>query len=160
MEVYFVTKRSMIILNQRNIWACASVAMLGALKRMKPEIDHVTLLQEVLLAKESHLTYQRAAAWFQKKWLIKWIKPVKYSPFILRKQPLLTWLVNVDWNKTAEIPYNLTFQDRDTLWSHFVYIDSPGRIVNSYWESWWDNGCFYFKQNQIRNMKQMVAIIL
>jgi len=56
-----------VILDQGNIGACAAVAMLGALKRMKPEIDHATLLQEVLLAKEAHLTYQRAAAWFQKK---------------------------------------------------------------------------------------------
>ena len=149
-----------MILDQKQYTACAAVAMLGALKCMRPEIDHVSLLAEVLKAKEAHLTYQRAAAWFQKKWLIKWIKPVKYSPFLLKKQPLLTWLVNVDWNTTKQSPYQLAFKDRNTIGSHFVYIDSPGRVVNSWWESWWDNGCFYFKQNQIRNMKQMFVIIL
>ncbi len=55
------------ILNQGNIGACASVAMLGALVRMKPDIEHESILKEVLKDKSSHLTYQRASAWFIKK---------------------------------------------------------------------------------------------
>ena len=59
------------ILNQGNIGACASVAILGALIRMKPDIDHEAILKEVLQDKSAHLTYQRASNWFVKKGLIK-----------------------------------------------------------------------------------------
>jgi hypothetical protein len=55
------------ILNQGKIGACASVAMLGALVRMKPDIDHEAILKEVLQDKSARLTYQRASAWFIKK---------------------------------------------------------------------------------------------
>ena len=55
------------ILQQNNIGACASVAMLGALVRMKPDIDHEAILKEVLQDKSARLTYQRASAWFIKK---------------------------------------------------------------------------------------------
>jgi len=40
--------------------------MLGALVRMKPDIDHEAILKEVLQDKSAHLTYQRASAWFKK----------------------------------------------------------------------------------------------
>ena len=113
--------KTIMILQQWNIWACASVSMLGALKRMNPEIDHESLLKEVLADKSSQLTYQRASAWFVRKWLIKWIRPVTYSHFLAKKQPILTWLVGVDWVTTASTK-NLTLKNNWEINSHFIHI--------------------------------------
>lgn len=148
-----------MILNQGNIWACASVSMLGALKRMKPEIDEQAILQEVLKDKSLHLTYQRAITYFQKKWLAKWIKPVKYSPFLARKQPILTWLVGVDWVTTASTK-KLTFKGDSSVNSHFVHICAPWVMANSWGDKWWDKWYFYFEQSQIRRMKQCFILII
>ena len=152
--------KTIMILNQGNIWACASVSMLGALKRMKPEIDHESLLKEVLADKSCHFTYQRASAWFVRKWLIKWIRRCTYSPFLLKKQPILTGLVNVDWKLTGSSPYALKFEDREILGSHFVHIVELWKIANSYGSEWGDHWYFYFEQSQVKRMKQMFAIVL
>lgn len=149
-----------MILDQKQYTACASVSMLGALKRMKPEIDHESLLKEVLADKSSQLTYQRAAAWFVRKWLIKWIRPVTYSPFIAKKMPILTWVVNADWESIGSPPYALKFKDKETIASHFVHIVEPWKIANSWGSEWGDHWYFYFQQNQIRNMKQCFVIVL
>ncbi len=151
--------QSGVILQQWNIWACASASMLGALKRMKPEIDHESLLKEVLADKSSQLTYQRAAGWFMRKWLIKWIRPVKYSPFIAKKQPILTWLVGVDWVTTASTK-NLTFKNNWEINSHFIHISAPWVIANSWGDQWGDKWYFYFEQSQIRRFKQCFVIVL
>jgi len=148
------------ILQQGNIWACASVAMLGALVRMKPDIDHEAILKEVLQVKSAHLTYQRASAWFIKKWLIKWIKPVKYSPFLAKKTPILTGVTNADWKVTGSPPYVLKFENRQTLGSHFICIVWPNKVANSWGESFWDKWYFYFENKDIKRFKQCFVLII
>lgn len=148
------------ILDQKWYWACASVAMLGALVRMKPDIDHESILKEVLKDKSAHLTYQRASAWFQARGLIKWIKPVKYSPFLAKKTPILTGVTNADWKLTGSPPYVLKFENRQTLGSHFICIVWANKIVNSWGSEWGDKWYFYFEQKDIRRFKQCFVLII
>lgn len=148
-----------VILQQWNIGWCAVVSMLGALKRMKPEIDEKALLEEVLKDKSSHLTYQRAIWFFQKKGLAKWIRPVKYSPFLAKKQPILTGIVGADWVTTAKT-HKLAFKDDWATNSHFVHICAPWVMANSWGAEWWDKWYFYFDQSQVRRMKQCFVLII
>lgn len=144
-------------------WSCAWVSMLGALKLMRPEIDEQSLLKELTQDKSYNTSYMNAVKFFQKKWLIKWIKPVIYSPFVLKKQPIITWFSWVDWNETNKPPYKVKFHPADYKWylgSHYTYIVSPWKMVNSWWKEWWDNGCFYFESKDLRKLKQCFILIL
>lgn len=148
-----------IILNQGNIWACAAVSMLWALKILRPNIDEQSLIIDVLADKSTHLTYQRAVKFFQKRWLIQNIVPIKYTPYIADRMPILTWASGIDWVRTWSPPYLLEFL-QEVKWSHFFFIYWKWRIINSWWNKWWDEWCCYFDITQINMFKQCWRIVL
>lgn len=78
------------ILNQGKHPECAGFSILGALLCMNPTIDYQKIAKEIIDEDGNALTLQRASNWFIKKGYIRGIRPVKYSPFLLKKQPLLT----------------------------------------------------------------------
>lgn len=149
-----------IILDQWRTWECAGYSILWALIHMKPDIDYKKIEKELLEEDWNSFTLKIAEKWFVKKWYIKWLRKCTYSPLLLKKQPIITWVTNLDWWRTWKPPYMLTFEKRATLWTHYLILIAHGKWQNSAWESWGDKGCFYFTQNQLRNMKQMFAIIL
>jgi hypothetical protein len=148
------------ILNQLTYWECAGFSILWALIRMRPDTDHAKIARELIEEDGNSFTLQIASKWFVKKWYIKGIRPCTYSTILLKRQPIITWFTNFDWEVSGKPPYKMTFQKRVTLWSHYVIIDKPGRCANSAWDSWWDHGYFYFDQSQIKSFKQMFTLVL
>jgi len=150
----------MTILNQWNQGECAGFSILGALCHMKPDTDYVKIGNELISEKWNELTLQIASKWFIKKGYIKSLDPCGYSPFILKKKPIITWASNVDWIKTWQPPYMLTFKEGNTgfIWSHYFIITELWVIQNSWGENWWDKWYFYFKSDQKSKFKQMFTI--
>lgn len=151
---------SPIILNQWQHGECAGFSILGALTYTHPHLDHARIAKELIDEDWNSFTLKIAEKWFIKKGYMKWLRRCTYSPFLLRKQPIITGFTNVNWAVTGSAPYMLTYEKRVTVWSHYGIIVSPWKVQNSYWPDWGDHGFFYFQSNQIRNMKQMFAIIL
>lgn len=134
-----------MIFNQEKSQNCMWFAILGALYIMNPSIDYAKIASEL---QEDHawlLTPPRALNWFKSRGYIKWIKYCTLSPFIIKKQPIITGLTGVDWQKTGTAPYNVIMDnDNNSHWFVAVgYNDSLLTLQNSWWQSWWDHGYFY-----------------
>lgn len=158
-ENYYLSQRCMmvhtpVILNQGKTWECAWFAILTALVRMNPSIDYRKISRELIEEDGNSFTFQRAYKWFIKKWYIKDVQECTYSPFVLKKQPIICRLNSVDWATTGKPPYMLSFSNVQRMAWHYVCIDGPGRIANSYGDKWGDRWYFYFTQSQLRDIRR------
>lgn len=137
---------------------CSGFSILWALLRIKPDTDYIKIAKEIIDEEWNSISIMNASAWFIKKWYIKGIRRVKYTPFMSKKNPIITSIRWTDWNKTRIAPFMLTFKTTDTSWSHYVCIDSPWKIVNSWWESFGDKWYFYFTPDQVKKFGQCFII--
>ena len=134
-----------MIFNQWPYGECMWFAILGALKIMNPNIDHEKIARELNEDPAGLLTPTKASKWYVDRGYIKWIKFCTLSPFLIKKQPIITGLTGVDWKKTGTAPYNVIMDnDNNSHWFVAVwYGDSSLILQNSWWQSWWDYGYFY-----------------
>lgn len=152
------------ILNQWQYWECAWYSILACLIRMKDWVDSEKIQKELIAEKWNELTMRSASEWFIKKGYIKWIRKATYSKSLMRRQPLITQLFNVNWNETNTPPYTLKFGDRAQVGSHWVCI-STEVIANSHGANMYDHGYCYFTEEQVTDprrwsFKQFYAIIV
>ena len=157
--VYF----QVMILNQWNIGACGGYAFLGALSQKLPDLDIKPLLEEVNRNPKIRATYASMEKWLISKWIIKWLRPCTYSPFLQLREPILTGASGVLWEEVGKPRYTLVFKDKNP-WTyqnaHFFFLPKSGRYKwqNSWGEEWWDKGYFYFLPAQVKRLKQMFTI--
>lgn len=140
-------------------WECSWFAILWALSVMRPTTDVDKIAKEIIDEDGNSAGIMAAANWFIKKGYIKGIKPCTYSPRLLRTTPIITSLRNVDWQITGTSPYKLTYLKEKKYNSHYLFIKSPWVFVNS-WGEWWDKGCFYFEQKQVKTFGQTFILVL
>lgn len=140
------------ILNQWQYWECAWFAILWCLLRMKDGLDYITIAKELIEEKWNELNMKSASEWFVKKWYIKWIRKASYSKPLMKRQPLITQLFNVNWEETNKSPYFIVFGGREKVWSHWVCI-SDWIIANSHGSDRYDKWYCYFTEEQRKVMK-------
>lgn len=146
------------ILNQWREWECAFFAVLACLMRMK-EIDVDKIIEEARPDFNKMMTIKMVANWMKKKWYVKDIVPYRYNPVLLPNIPLIARIYRVDWINTNKEPYKLVIGEKNTN-AHYVCITDKWTCVNSWWESWWDNGYFYFDKSQLPAFSFIHRIIL
>ena len=139
---------------------CAWFSILWALCRMKPDTDHEKISKEIIEESGNSASITSASAWFVRKWYIKWIMPCSYSPFLLKKMPIITSIRNVDWIETGKPPYKLTYLTQKNYASHYLAMVWPNTFVNSWGETFWDKWYFYFDQKQVKTMWQCFILVL
>ena len=120
------------ILNQWSSGECSGYAILWALIRMKPDIDYKAIEKRLIEEDWNSFTFFIAYKWFIKEWYIRWVRKVKYSPFLAKRTPIITGVTNTDWKATGSPPYVLKFENRQTLGSHFICIVWPWKVANSW----------------------------
>ena len=140
------------ILNQWQYWECAWFAILWCLLRMKDGVDYITIAKELIDEKWNELNMKSAWDWFVKKGYIKGIRKASYSKPLMKRQPLITQLFNVNWEETNKSPYFIVFGGREKVWSHWVCI-SDWIIANSHWSDRYDKWYCYFTEEQRKVMK-------
>lgn len=148
-----------MILNQQQNPDCAAYAILAVILKHNPDIDLPKIIEEITTNKASAFTFQMSAKFFRERGYIKGIQACGYSPFLLKKTPIVMRVFNVDWSETGKAPYNLTY--RTTKWAaaHYVMCDEHLLGTNSWWPEWGDNGKFHFAQNQIPTFSQIFKVI-
>lgn len=147
-----------IILDQGTEWECACYATLNCLELMKPWIDIKKILEEMRPDFNKILTHIQAWKWLKEHGYIKDFVPYRYNPLLAHKIPVVARLFGVDWVNTAKPPYNLTMGAQNKN-AHYVCV-SKGKIENSWWSDWWDNGFCYFTPEQAKNLSAVRRIIL
>jgi hypothetical protein len=76
---------------------------------MKPNTDYEKIAKEIVEEDGNSASIMAASAWFIRKGYIKRIKPCTYSPFLLRKTPIITSIRNVDWVESGMSPYMMKY---------------------------------------------------
>ena len=99
-----------MILNQKQNPDCAAYALLAVIIKKRPDIDIPKIIEEITNSKASAFTFQMSAKFFRERGYIKGIQACGYSPFLLKKTPIVMRVFNVDWSETGKPPYNLTYK--------------------------------------------------
>lgn len=140
-------------------WECSGFAILWALMRMK-QVDHEKIAREIIEEDWNSASLMNAKAWFIKKWYIKWLTRVSYSPIILIRKPIITSFRGVDWWKTMIAPYKMQFLHWEPKWAHYMAITAPWVLVNSWWEGFGDKWYCYFQKEDLKRCSQFFVINL
>lgn len=148
-----------IILNQWKWkeWECSGFAILWALARMK-DVDYEKIAHEIIEETWNSASLMNAKAWFIKKWYIKNMTRVAYSPIILIKKPIITSFRGVDWVNTRIAPYKIQFLPWEPKNAHYMAIVAPWKLANSWWRWFWDNWYCYFQKEDLKRCTQFFVI--
>lgn len=148
------------ILDQGNSGDCTGFATLACLIRMKDWVDYKKIAMELIAEKGNELSIRAASNWFIRKKYIKWIRKASYKKSLMKRQPLITSLKNVNWENTNKPPYILNYDDRELVWGHMVCL-SNGVIANSHWANRYDKWyCYYTEEQREEKMKVFYTLII
>lgn len=148
-----------IILDQGSLPECSIYATLNCLERMNPSLDILKILEEMRPQFKRIMSHVAALEWLKKKWYIKDHVPYRYNPTLIEKIPVIARLYRIDWRKTGQHPYKLV-KWADNPNAHYICIIGKWIAENSWWEEWWDNGLFYFDEDQVKMFSMIRRIIL
>ena len=156
-----------MIFNQWNHPECKGYSFLGALKILKPEINHESIISAINEDESGLLTNRKAGEFFKSRGFINDAIPVpklKVKWLLTKSIPLISWVNWVDWKETNKPPYIVKW-DNEGVTSHSIVLqsfDPKTRIIkcqNSWWEEWWENWCFYIHADDFSRLMNIYRII-
>ena len=155
-----------MIFNQWQTGQCEGYAFLAALYILDHTIDYKKIDAELQVEKVDLAYPWRAGKWFLDKWYIKSyevVEKIQLKALLSRWVPLITGTKSWDFSKVKAPDYILPLSKGNKMFQHkHTLIKEEEKTYlhqNSWWEQWWDKGCFRTRKEDFVLLEAMWRVI-
>lgn len=150
-----------MVFNQGSEWECMWFSLITALSK-QANLNFNEIIKEVSKDNSWLLSIWRANNIFKKYWIIEKVPRLKAKWLLTKWIPLVVRSNWIDWGITSKPPYRAIWTDRiGSHWFCIISVDLKTRLLkvqNTWWENWWDKGCFYLHADDLVKCSEFYKI--